>query len=92
MLPNHRVYFVNHKSKTTQWEDPRRPTTFQGGWMAQHPAATCTLLHAVNLLLVFCIIGGEPVRMTGCLDAMFLICHCLCTKPRVWPKEHNIII
>ena len=24
MLPNHRVYFVNHKSKTTQWEDPRR--------------------------------------------------------------------
>lgn len=24
MLPNSRVYFVNHKSKTTQWEDPRR--------------------------------------------------------------------
>ena len=23
MLPNGRVYFVNHKSKTTQWEDPR---------------------------------------------------------------------
>ena len=23
MLPNQRVYFVNHKSKTTQWEDPR---------------------------------------------------------------------
>ena len=23
MLPNSRVYFVNHKSKTTQWEDPR---------------------------------------------------------------------
>ena len=23
MLPNRRVYFVNHKSKTTQWEDPR---------------------------------------------------------------------
>ena len=24
MLPNCRVYFANHKSKTTQWEDPRR--------------------------------------------------------------------
>ena len=24
MLPNGRVYFVNHRSKTTQWEDPRR--------------------------------------------------------------------
>jgi len=23
-LPNGRVYYVNHKSKTTQWEDPRR--------------------------------------------------------------------
>ncbi len=23
MLPNGRVYFVNHKSKITQWEDPR---------------------------------------------------------------------
>ena len=24
MIPNGRVYFVNHKSKITQWEDPRR--------------------------------------------------------------------
>ena len=24
MLPNGRAYFVNHKSKITQWEDPRR--------------------------------------------------------------------
>ena len=24
VLPNLRVYFANHKSKTTQWEDPRR--------------------------------------------------------------------
>ena len=82
MLPNSRVYFVNHKSKTTQWEDPRRSmadqlplplgwemrfteqgvkyfvdhnsrtTTFQGGWMAQHPAAT--LLHAVNYQYLHC--------------------------------------
>jgi len=21
--PNNRVYFVNHKNRTTQWEDPR---------------------------------------------------------------------
>ena len=24
LLPNNRVYYVNHKSKTTQWEDPRQ--------------------------------------------------------------------
>ena len=24
VLPNCRVYFANHKSKITQWEDPRR--------------------------------------------------------------------
>ena len=23
LLPDGRTYFVNHKSKTTQWEDPR---------------------------------------------------------------------
>uniref|UniRef100_A0A1X7TSC3 E3 ubiquitin-protein ligase n=2 Tax=Amphimedon queenslandica TaxID=400682 RepID=A0A1X7TSC3_AMPQE len=29
LLPNGRVYFVNHKSKTTQWEDPRLSMTDQ---------------------------------------------------------------
>ena len=34
LLPDGRAYFVNHKSKTTQWEDPRladqKPLPF--GW------------------------------------------------------------
>ena len=40
MLPNSRVYFVNHKSKTTQWEDPRRSMADQLplplGWEARY--------------------------------------------------------
>ena len=28
MLPSGRVYFVNHKSKVTQWEDPRRSMAY----------------------------------------------------------------
>ena len=40
MLPNGRVYFVNHKSKTTQWEDPRRSMADQlplpAGWEVRH--------------------------------------------------------
>ncbi|XP_064393564.1 NEDD4-like E3 ubiquitin-protein ligase WWP2 [Halichondria panicea] len=39
-LPNGRVYYVNHKSKTTQWEDPRRSMVDQlplpQGWEMRH--------------------------------------------------------
>lgn len=28
MQPEGRVYFVNHKNRTTQWEDPRTQGTF----------------------------------------------------------------
>ncbi len=28
--PNGRVYFVNHKNRTTQWEDPRTQGQLQG--------------------------------------------------------------
>ena len=91
-LPNGRVYYVNHKSKPTQWEDPRRSMVDQlplpQGWerrfteqgvkyFMDHNTRTTTF-QGMHACTLYFVDYTACTRCTCMLFTLYYICECKC--------------